>query len=146
METTLHWLVKIYQYLSISAMFICSWSDITITVKLSDITISCYVTFIESFCRRLQTLENGSSFVALCIEYLADANGNCMHNPDLLISQKILHFKPYSQNSFSTFPHSNTSLILLHSQKESAYSAVDITAKMVPRWLCGWLRCNFRTA
>ncbi len=31
----------------------------------------------------------------------------------------------------------------LHSQKQSAHWAVDVTAQMVPCWLGSWLNCNF---
>ena len=34
---------------------------------------------------------------------------------------------------------------LCHSQKQSAHSAVDVTAQMIPCWLGGWLGCNFPT-
>ncbi len=35
---------------------------------------------------------------------------------------------------------------VIHSQKQLAHSAVDVTAQIVPCWLGGRLRCNFRTA
>ena len=34
-------------------------------------------------------------------------------------------------------------LAVLHSKKESAHWAVDVTAQMYACWLSGWLRCNF---
>ena len=62
-----------------------------------------------------------------------------------------LHWeKNWSQNGHTLEPFCRTVPLwrvklftALHSHKQSAHSAVDVTAQVVPCWLSSWLNCNF---